>query len=315
MNDEHLIREDDLLDLVDPFLRKHLDKKFHDYEPEERTICIKELLKFLYLSSKHRELKASFIPVTQEIDNFWHELILQTTYYQKLCASLPGGELVHHQSMPFSEYKEERSKEALTTEILQWFSLYVKTFGDLQEDRLKHWYFINTVLKTLNISLRELNQFAKDSPLPSKQSLQTWPKPAPSLTWNRWAEVTADGSISVDASERPIRMVNSDGTGEELLSHHKFGADLIRFAAGKGVKKHVHIGDHILFVLSGTGTVTFYNEVHHLNPGMCYLIPGNAPHAIDATTDLVLIAVGNDRAPVGSVERMELFNESHAIHH
>ncbi|MCB0747758.1 MAG: cupin domain-containing protein [Ignavibacteriae bacterium] len=103
-----------------------------------------------------------------------------------------------------------------------------------------------------------------------------------------------------------FEMANSDGKGLPLISHDGFGADLIKFDEGKAVEKHVHPGAHILFVFKGTGTLGYYDQEHNLEPGLIYLIPSNVPHSIHATSELVLLAVGNDHRPVWSDERMEL---------
>lgn len=120
----------------------------------------------------------------------------------------------------------------------------------------------------------------------------------------QWAKIDATGNLSISTDKRPISMVNSDGTGEPLLSQNGFGADVIRFASGKGVQNHVHEGDHILFVLAGEGFVIYEGEPNALKPGIAYYVPGNVAHAIEATTNLVMIAVGNQHFPVGSEERM-----------
>jgi len=101
-------------------------------------------------------------------------------------------------------------------------------------------------------------------------------------------------------------MVNSDATGLPLLKLSEFGTDIIRFDAGKGVNNHTHDGDHMLFVLKGKGFVEYNGVDHALRPGLCYLILGFVDHAIKATTELVLIAVGNKHFPVDSWERMSL---------
>ena len=128
----------ELLNLVDPRLKQYIFTKFKD-DSEALPSRFEELLKFLYLSSKYSELKRTFIPVTQEVDELWHALILQTAYYQKLCTALPSGRMIHHESMSFNDYKINIPKKDLIDEMLQWISLYVKNFGDIQEDRLKYW--------------------------------------------------------------------------------------------------------------------------------------------------------------------------------
>lgn len=121
----------------------------------------------------------------------------------------------------------------------------------------------------------------------------------------------AGGRLAPNAGrELQFEMHNSDGTGEPLVKHEKFGADLVRFKAGKGVAMHVHEGSHILFCLDGKGFVDYGPQPHQLSPGVCYLVPGLQPHAIRATTDLLLIAVGDDYRPVDSPARLDMVDPS-----
>lgn len=125
-----------------------------------------------------------------------------------------------------------------------------------------------------------------------------------------WATCTENGTIVVGDEERPIKMCNSDGTGAPLLALNSFGADIIRFAAGEGVMNHTHVGDHILFVVRGRGVVEYDGVEYELYPGICYLVPGNVDHAIRATQNLVLIAVGNMHQGLDSEERMKPIHKS-----
>jgi len=104
----------------------------------------------------------------------------------------------------------------------------------------------------------------------------------------------------------PVQMADSDGTAMPLVKLNEFGADLIRFAPGKRVGLHTHQGDHILVVVSGTGVLTFRGERHALYAGVVYLVPGSVPHAIDAETELSIIAVGNDHRDAGAEDRLEV---------
>lgn len=106
----------------------------------------------------------------------------------------------------------------------------------------------------------------------------------------------------------PEQMAKSDGTGKRLLKDGPFGADLIRFAAGKGVRSHVHPGDHMLFVLSGNGILTFDGQQHAMYPGFCYFVPGTVPHAIEADSELTLLSIANQHIDVASDDRLERCN-------
>lgn len=111
-----------------------------------------------------------------------------------------------------------------------------------------------------------------------------------------------------DARPGPLAvpMAHSDATARHLLAHGLFGSDLIRFPAGGRVPEHTHPGAHQLFVLSGEGWVEYEGVAHPLFPGVCYLIPGGARHAVRAATELTLIAVGDDWRPPDSDERLDL---------
>jgi quercetin dioxygenase-like cupin family protein len=130
-----------------------------------------------------------------------------------------------------------------------------------------------------------------------------------------WAEFLSDADALKSLSgEMPIHMSHSDGTALPLLldssGEKNFGADIIRFEAGKGVSLHKHVGSHILLVTKGEGILTYQpeevNERHPMFPGMIYLIPSNVAHSIDATTELVLIAIGNDHRSAETDERLDL---------
>ena len=125
-----------------------------------------------------------------------------------------------------------------------------------------------------------------------------------------------DSGVIVDRRALPIRMLHSDGTAKPLVLEPAtsawvgaFGADVIRFAAGGGVGRHTHPGAHILFCLAGRGFVEYGLTKHHLEPGFCYLIESNIKHAIEATTDLVLLAVGNDHQPAASKKRLRVVDD------
>lgn len=127
----------------------------------------------------------------------------------------------------------------------------------------------------------------------------------------RWADFNESEKTLVSfEGKQPIQMSHSDGTALPLLVDDslpaKFGADIIRFEGGKGVGLHTHVGAHILLVTKGKGTLTYHTEKHPMFEGMIYLVPSNVPHAIDAETELVLIAIGNDHQPADSDSRLEV---------
>lgn len=106
------------------------------------------------------------------------------------------------------------------------------------------------------------------------------------------------------AGPLPVQMAKSDGRGLPLVRLGRFGADLIEFDAGKGVRDHTHPGNHILIVVSGTGWVDYDGEPHRLEHGVCYMVPGAVRHAIRAETHLVLLSIADDHRDVGSEARL-----------
>jgi quercetin dioxygenase-like cupin family protein len=128
------------------------------------------------------------------------------------------------------------------------------------------------------------------------------------LAKNYWARLDEKGELRIP-TEFPIQMAHSDGRGIPLVSHDNFGADMIMFEAGKGVRNHTHPGAHILIVYTGFGILGYYDQQIRLEPGLIYMIPGNVPHSIDAETDLVLMAVGNDHRQLDSTERLKIVEE------
>lgn len=106
------------------------------------------------------------------------------------------------------------------------------------------------------------------------------------------------------ALAEPMR--HSDGRGKPLLKSGPFGADLIRFPVGGGVPPHTHPGEHMLFVLSGRGSLQFGEEWHALEPGFCYHVPAGVRHAIRAESELTLLSVANDHRGVSAEDRLDV---------
>ncbi|USN87389.1 MAG: cupin domain-containing protein [Candidatus Nomurabacteria bacterium] len=127
-----------------------------------------------------------------------------------------------------------------------------------------------------------------------------------------WAEMK-DRVLTPMKGEQPIQMVKSDATALSLIFDQSgdkpFGASLIRFAAGEKVGLHTHVGSHILVVTYGLGILTYLDTKIDLKAGLIYLIPSNVPHAIDALSELVIIAIGNDFRAEGSKSRLTLVGE------
>lgn len=113
------------------------------------------------------------------------------------------------------------------------------------------------------------------------------------------------GRFDLPSGPLPESMFSSDARGLPLLKRGDFAADLIRFPPGGCVPTHTHPGSHILLCVGGLGWV-IAGERLRLNPGVCYLVPGETPHAIEAETELTLVSVSDQHVPVGSERRLDL---------
>lgn len=123
----------------------------------------------------------------------------------------------------------------------------------------------------------------------------------------RWAEDAGVGSmqrLAVGLGIRPEPMHPGPGTGESLVSNGLLGADIVRLGAGERFQPHIHVADHLLIVIGGIGTITCDGAIHPTRAGEIYLIEGEAPHAVGAITDHVLLAVGAPHLPLSSPARM-----------
>ncbi|MFP8945184.1 hypothetical protein ACLIYM_27610 [Streptomyces fenghuangensis] len=117
-----------------------------------------ECLKFLYIVSAE---EATFLPLTKEVDEIWHELILQTAFYQKLCAALPGGRFLHHHPAPLGEYADRVGRRESVRRLLQWIPWYVAYFGGFSEETARHWVIVDFLRTRLGMSLEEVNELGR----------------------------------------------------------------------------------------------------------------------------------------------------------
>ena len=99
------------------------------------------------------------------------------------------------------------------------------------------------------------------------------------------------------------------GAGATKVDGTAIGVDLIEMQPGSSFARHVHDGDHILYIESGTGAVHIDGEDRHVKKGDTIFIAGEYPHGVigpplGAAEPLVIIAFGHPHKHVGSHERM-----------
>jgi quercetin dioxygenase-like cupin family protein len=94
------------------------------------------------------------------------------------------------------------------------------------------------------------------------------------------------------------------------------GGDLIELSPGSAFPLHVHIGDHILYAISGVGTVTIDSVVHTFKAGSTFFIAGNHPHAVGTLEGVMepflILAVGHPQKHVSDLDRMFVVKDAHA---
>lgn len=101
------------------------------------------------------------IVVTPEVDDVWHELIVQTRNYSEFCKWLPGGKFIHHTSITPLEYEGIVGKDEFVTEFLKWIPDYVNNFGPFTDEAAKRWTVVQFLLNTLGMTLADINNLGK----------------------------------------------------------------------------------------------------------------------------------------------------------
>ena len=92
--------------------------------------------------------------------------------------------------------------------------------------------------------------------------------------------------------------------GEEI------GADLIEMQPGTAFPLHTHPGDHILYAISGRGTVTIDGSPRQFAAGFTFYIAGSYPHNVGTipgdTEPFTILAIGHPKKHVSATDRMHV---------
>ncbi len=104
------------------------------------------------------------------------------------------------------------------------------------------------------------------------------------------------------------------GASEIGYDGEEIGGDLIELQPGAAFPLHVHVGDHLLYAISGAGTVTIDGVVHRFSAGSTFFIAGSHPHAVgtfaDATEPFTILAVGHPQKHVQALDRMKVVRDA-----
>lgn len=156
---------------------------------------------------------------------------------------------------------------------------------------------------TTQQALRLRDQLAGRFALESDPQREGFLEPDGALRIVNWADPLPGGGLRVHTGQRDRVMLGHQATGTGLVGNGHLGADIVRCAAGGGFAPHTHIGDHLLFVVAGEGTITYDGRIYPTFPGQVYFVEGAVPHAVGAITDHVIIAIGSPHRAVDAEDR------------
>lgn len=106
-----------------------------------------------------------------------------------------------------------------------------------------------------------------------------------------------------------LSMYGSEAVGLPLVKKGCFGADILHFTKGQKTTKHTHLGNHILFVVEGSGYLIVEDKKEELITGTCYLIEGEKPHLVGTNSEMYLLSVGDNHFSLDSQERLIICEE------
>ena len=107
-----------------------------------------------------------------------------------------------------------------------------------------------------------------------------------------------------------LPMHGSEAQGISLVKLKNFAADMLKFSPGNKTSLHTHPGNHILFVVEGSGSLLYNNEIYSLTKGICYLVPGAIVHQITAgKEELILMSIADDHKSVTSKDRVKIIQD------
>ncbi|WP_448389279.1 hypothetical protein [Microbacterium aurum] len=117
-----------------------------------------ECMKFLAITSATSGRR---IAVKPEVDQVWHELILQTASYAELCRALPGAKFINHESISPRGYFNRVGDREFVRELVQWIPDYVHNFGPFTARSASFWTVADFLENEIGMSLEQINNFGE----------------------------------------------------------------------------------------------------------------------------------------------------------
>lgn len=128
-----------------------------------------EFLKFICIMS---ERGGSFIPLNKELDDIWHEFILQTHSYEKFCQSLPGKRFIHHESMSLQSYSDIKGRDVVAEQMLSWIPDYIEHYGPFSDKVADFWTPCIFLKNEFGMNVEEINDMGMQK-LSERKALST----------------------------------------------------------------------------------------------------------------------------------------------
>jgi hypothetical protein len=144
---------------ISDFMYEQLKKNLL-YPEDELDFRLNEFLKYIYLCSKYG---GGFIPLKKEVDEIWHEFILQTKEYFDLCDRLPGKRYIHHKSGNLEEYIEGKDKRNVVKKLIEWIPLYNKHFGNMTLEQAQLWTIPSFLINELGMTIDAVNSVGRQT--------------------------------------------------------------------------------------------------------------------------------------------------------
>ncbi|MFF4804450.1 cupin domain-containing protein [Streptomyces sp. NPDC001351] len=111
----------------------------------------------------------------------------------------------------------------------------------------------------------------------------------------------------------PVRgITGASGAAAVSAFGPTMGLDLLELDSSSSFPLHVHEGDHLLYVLEGTGAIHIDGVDHWLRRGQSIFVPAVYPHGLrgpDSGERLRILSFSTPHHPIDSAERMTVVHD------
>ena len=133
--------------------------KFGNWPEDKFILVLSETLKMISICIW---TERAFLPCNGDVDQMWHELILETRTYRMLCEAIRPGKFLDHTGISFSEYQRLLSPKEIESIQLSILASYFASFGDFTPETLPYWIFAKEISERMEWSIVQFNAFCKE---------------------------------------------------------------------------------------------------------------------------------------------------------